>query len=169
MRAANLYGMLASLSAWRAEWHANLGRRQQANALLAESRRNGEKSLALLAPESFQRKFLPENAQRWEFAVAEAEGDYVRLRDATAGSIARLAELKTVSEGQARARDETLARAYFYLAQPTKGFAIMRRRKRRAANRCVTMLCCRGCAGTTPSKGPPPRRCWRWRSRGRDS
>jgi tetratricopeptide (TPR) repeat protein len=120
-RASNLYGMLATLAGWRAEWHALLGHRQEAHALLLEMRRHGNKALAFLSPDAFGRKFLPESGQRFDFATFESEDDFARLRDAATVSAARLGEIQTASEGQARAKNQSIARAYYYLALAQNG------------------------------------------------
>ena len=110
-----VFGNVAVHLGRAATWEADLGRRAEARATLAESRRYSEKSLSLLAKDAFQRFLVPAIYPRLEAMLAEAEDNAAGMRDGARKSIAMLDALKTANELEAHQREAAYADAYSLL------------------------------------------------------
>jgi tetratricopeptide (TPR) repeat protein len=110
-----LAGAIAFHYGWLAALEAELGRRAEAMAVLAEHHRYAEKASARLVPDSFLRRNGVEFSARMEVLVAEGLGDHAAMRDKAAAAVERLRVFKTANRGQQRARDALLAYQLTYL------------------------------------------------------
>ena len=104
-----LYSGLGTASGWVSVWEAELGRRAESRASMAEMRRFREKFFGMIGKDAFPRFFTPIWVQRFETMIAEAEGDHPAMRESARKTIALAEALKTINEGQQRSRDELLA------------------------------------------------------------
>ena len=103
------YGFLAA-------GEAELGRRAESAAVLAEHLRYREIQYSRLAPDSFGRTYQTEWTARFEMMVADGLGDYAAMRDKATASIERMQRFKVANAGQERPRHEILGWSHTYLA-----------------------------------------------------
>jgi len=103
------YGFLAT-------GEAELGRRNEVAAVLADHYRYGDKMYAGLAKDSFLRAYRAEFSARVEVMVADGLGDHAAMRDKSAAAVERLRAFKPANKGQQRLRDDLLAIQLTYLA-----------------------------------------------------
>jgi tetratricopeptide (TPR) repeat protein len=124
-------GRLALVAGYRAIFEAEQGRRQAAEAALADNRRFTEMAIRDLPPDSFGRSFVPEFLGWYGFpatgvgygpyALPLAAGDYETVRSLARASARRIEQLKPPGPEQELDKNWMLQAAYRTLAEASYG------------------------------------------------
>jgi tetratricopeptide (TPR) repeat protein len=111
-----LAGGIAFHNGFLAAGEAELGRRAESAAAMADHHRYAELRNARMAPDSFGRIYWSEWTPRFEMMVADGLGDYAAMRDKATASIERMQRFKVANPSQERPRNEILGWSYTFLA-----------------------------------------------------
>jgi tetratricopeptide (TPR) repeat protein len=95
-----------------AVWFADYGDAQKADELLALHRKLADITYENAPKEGFYRQYWPSWTDRFEYSIAEAQGDYAKMQKIAEASIERLKKIPAGNEGQRRAVHVQLAQAY---------------------------------------------------------